>query len=177
MPHGAARVFAAITRDGSVHAAAWVVRVRYPAGCEDVGRHNALDKAIGLVRGKADSLRLHADYEPGELRDGAEVRHGRNLFLRRFRSDAFAVRMQETGMTLGVRTARPARGLCESRAIEIQACKNIDLLIKMANQIRLLGGSSAGRRRDRVATHLRRYWEPRMRAQMITYCGGSQAPG
>jgi len=50
---------------------------------------------------------------------------------------------------------------------------NIDLLIKMANEI---GEFFAGvevndpqaAARD-VANHLRRYWEPRMRAQMLKY--------
>ena len=48
---------------------------------------------------------------------------------------------------------------------------NIDHLIKMANEISSfwegeLGGDKAA---NDVATHLRRYWEPRMRAQMIQY--------
>ncbi len=50
---------------------------------------------------------------------------------------------------------------------------NIDLLIKMANEI---GNFFAGAdvkdpqaaARD-VASHIRRYWEPRMRAQMLKY--------
>jgi formate dehydrogenase subunit delta len=56
---------------------------------------------------------------------------------------------------------------------------NIDLLIKMANQITSfwegeLGEDAAA---TEVATHLRRYWEPRMRAQMITYAEERQGSG
>ena len=50
---------------------------------------------------------------------------------------------------------------------------NIDLLIKMANEIgEFFSGVEVNDReaaaRD-VANHLRRYWEPRMRAQMLKY--------
>ena len=50
---------------------------------------------------------------------------------------------------------------------------NIDLLIKMANEIgEFFAGvevnDPAAAARD-VANHLRRYWEPRMRAQMLEY--------
>jgi formate dehydrogenase subunit delta len=48
---------------------------------------------------------------------------------------------------------------------------NIDLLIKMANQITSFWEVEAEHdvAVKEVATHLRRYWEPRMRAQIITY--------
>jgi formate dehydrogenase subunit delta len=48
---------------------------------------------------------------------------------------------------------------------------NIDRLIEMANQISTFFASEAlpGRASADVATHLRRYWEPRMRAQIVTY--------
>jgi formate dehydrogenase subunit delta len=50
---------------------------------------------------------------------------------------------------------------------------NIDLLIKMANEIGdFFQGADASdpqaAARD-VANHIRRYWEPRMRAQMLRY--------
>jgi formate dehydrogenase subunit delta len=48
---------------------------------------------------------------------------------------------------------------------------NIDLLIKMANEIgEFFAGTTDkdGAARD-VANHLKRYWEPRMRAQILTY--------
>jgi len=48
---------------------------------------------------------------------------------------------------------------------------NIDLLIKMANEIGTFfsGTTDAdGAARD-VANHLKRYWEPRMRAQIMKY--------
>jgi len=48
---------------------------------------------------------------------------------------------------------------------------NIDLLIKMANEIGDFFGHTTdadSAARD-VANHLRRYWEPRMRAQMLKY--------
>jgi formate dehydrogenase subunit delta len=48
---------------------------------------------------------------------------------------------------------------------------NIDLLIKMANQIgEFFAGASDGEQAARdVASHLKRYWEPRMRTQIIAY--------
>jgi formate dehydrogenase subunit delta len=56
---------------------------------------------------------------------------------------------------------------------------NIDLLIKMANQITDFWEGEAGQEVavKEVATHLRRYWEPRMRAQMITYYHERQGSG
>lgn len=56
---------------------------------------------------------------------------------------------------------------------------NIDLLIKMANEIGSfwqgeMGGDEAA---NGVATHIRRYWEPRMRAQMIAYFEQRQGAG
>jgi len=50
---------------------------------------------------------------------------------------------------------------------------NIDLLIKMANEIgEFFAGADASdpqaAARD-VANHITRYWEPRMRAQMLKY--------
>src|SRR5438874_12432481 len=48
---------------------------------------------------------------------------------------------------------------------------NIDLLIKMANEIGefFAGTAEAPEAARAVANHLKRYWEPRMRAQMISY--------
>jgi formate dehydrogenase subunit delta len=56
---------------------------------------------------------------------------------------------------------------------------NIDLLIKMANQITDFWEGEAGHdvAVKEVATHLRRYWEPRMRAQLITYYHERQGSG
>ena len=47
---------------------------------------------------------------------------------------------------------------------------HIDLLISMANQISdfFHGASPESAPRD-VATHLKRYWDPRMRTQIIQY--------
>ena len=51
---------------------------------------------------------------------------------------------------------------------------HIDSLIKMANQIGAFFDGEAGNDHQEeaatlTATHLRRYWEPRMRTQMIDY--------
>jgi formate dehydrogenase subunit delta len=48
---------------------------------------------------------------------------------------------------------------------------NIDHMIKMANEITAFWRGEVGEEAaaNEVATHLKRYWEPRMRAQMITY--------
>ena len=49
----------------------------------------------------------------------------------------------------------------------------IDALIKMANQIASFfdgeGGDNPEEAAKLVATHLRRYWEPRMRTEIIEY--------
>ena len=56
---------------------------------------------------------------------------------------------------------------------------NIDLLIKMANQITEFWEGEVGEEAaaKEVSTHLRRYWEPRMRGQMMTYCEERQGSG
>lgn len=56
---------------------------------------------------------------------------------------------------------------------------NIDLLIKMANEIGSFwqGELGADEAANGVATHIRRYWEPRMRAQMIAYFEQRQGAG
>jgi formate dehydrogenase subunit delta len=58
---------------------------------------------------------------------------------------------------------------------------NIDLLIKMANEIGdffvgAQGNDAQAASRD-VANHIRRYWEPRMRAQMLKYYEERQGAG
>jgi formate dehydrogenase subunit delta len=56
---------------------------------------------------------------------------------------------------------------------------NIDLLIKMANEIgEFFAGTTDAQQAARdVANHLKRYWEPRMRAQIIAYCEQRQGKG
>ncbi|HEY4214341.1 MAG TPA: formate dehydrogenase subunit delta [Steroidobacteraceae bacterium] len=56
---------------------------------------------------------------------------------------------------------------------------NIDLLIRMANQISsfFTTESPPGKAPADVATHLRRYWDPRMREQIITYYEQRQGAG
>ncbi|HEX4389011.1 MAG TPA: formate dehydrogenase subunit delta [Steroidobacteraceae bacterium] len=48
---------------------------------------------------------------------------------------------------------------------------NVDLLIKMANQISefFVGSTDDDKAAHHVANHLRRYWDPRMRTQIIAY--------
>lgn len=56
---------------------------------------------------------------------------------------------------------------------------NIDLLIKMANEISayFTAEPDADQAAKAVAGHLRRYWEPRMRRQMVTYYEERQGAG
>jgi formate dehydrogenase subunit delta len=55
---------------------------------------------------------------------------------------------------------------------------NIDHLIKMANEITAFWeGEAPDKAAGEVATHFRRYWEPRMRQQMITYYQERQGAG
>jgi formate dehydrogenase subunit delta len=56
---------------------------------------------------------------------------------------------------------------------------NIDLLIKMANEIGdfFTGASPPGQAAKDVANHLKRYWEPRMHRQMLAYYEQRQGAG
>jgi len=56
---------------------------------------------------------------------------------------------------------------------------NIDLLIKMANEIgEFFAGTTDAQAAARdVANHLKRYWEPRMRAQIVKYYEERQGAG
>ena len=56
---------------------------------------------------------------------------------------------------------------------------NIDLLIKMSNEITafFVGEHDEAAATSQVANHLRRYWDPRMRAQIIAYCEERQGAG
>lgn len=56
---------------------------------------------------------------------------------------------------------------------------NIDLLIKMANEISAYFAAEPDTEQAAkdVAGHLRRYWEPRMRRQMIAYYEERQGAG
>ena len=56
---------------------------------------------------------------------------------------------------------------------------NIDLLIKMANEISAYFAAEpdAEQAVKSVAGHLRRYWEPRMRRQIISYYEERQGAG
>jgi len=56
---------------------------------------------------------------------------------------------------------------------------NIDHMIKMANEITAFWEGESGHEAaaKEVASHLRRFWEPRMRAQMITYYHQRQGAG
>jgi formate dehydrogenase subunit delta len=56
---------------------------------------------------------------------------------------------------------------------------NIDLLIKMANEISAYFAAEpdAEQAAKDVAGHLRRYWEPRMRRQIVTYYAERQGAG
>ena len=54
---------------------------------------------------------------------------------------------------------------------------NIDLLIKMANEIGefFAGTGDSDAAAAAVANHLKRYWEPRMRAQMLSTTSSARA--
>jgi formate dehydrogenase subunit delta len=56
---------------------------------------------------------------------------------------------------------------------------NIDLLIKMTNEISefFRTASEPDQAARDVAAHIRRYWEPRMRAQMLDYYEQRQGAG
>ena len=56
---------------------------------------------------------------------------------------------------------------------------NIDLLIKMANEIGdfFTGTTDPQQAARDVANHLKRYWDPRMRTQMLAYYEQRQGAG
>ncbi len=54
---------------------------------------------------------------------------------------------------------------------------DVELLITMANDVAAFfySAASPGEAARSVATHLRNYWEPRMRRQIIDYVGSGRA--
>ena len=55
---------------------------------------------------------------------------------------------------------------------------NIDHMIKMANEIGdFFRGATAAQASQDVARHLKRYWDPRMRKQMLEYLDERQGAG
>jgi formate dehydrogenase subunit delta len=56
---------------------------------------------------------------------------------------------------------------------------NIDLLVKMSNDITafFVGEHDEAQAAREVANHLRKYWDPRMRAQIIAYYEERQGAG
>jgi formate dehydrogenase subunit delta len=56
---------------------------------------------------------------------------------------------------------------------------NIDMLVKMVNEISayFAAGPDPEQAAKDVAGHLKRYWEPRMRRQIITYYREKQGAG
>src|ERR1700751_4789663 len=73
----------------------------------------------------------------------------------------------------GVRARRSACGVRASAPGNLgkQQAMNIDLLIKMTNEIGefFAGTTDADAAARDVANHLKRYWDPRMREQMPKY--------
>ena len=67
----------------------------------------------------------------------------------------------------------------ERRCNEPETRMNIDLLIKMANEISAFFAAETDQEQAvrAVANHLQRFWEPRMRAQIIAYCEQRQGAG
>ena len=56
---------------------------------------------------------------------------------------------------------------------------NIELLVKMANEISVFFASDSppSQAAQDVATHLRRFWEPRMRRQIVSHYEERQGEG
>ncbi len=56
---------------------------------------------------------------------------------------------------------------------------NIELLVKMANEISMFFASESApaQAANDVATHLRRFWEPRMRRQIVSHYEEHQGEG
>src|SRR5207237_609309 len=79
-------------------------------------------------------------------------------------------RAHDGGIRAG-RTARRVGAPAPAERPKTGRHMNIDLLIKMTNEIGefFAGTAEAPEAARAVANHLQRYWEPRMRAQIISY--------
>jgi hypothetical protein len=162
---------------GSIHAAAWVLARRQgrrsSVRARRRGPHNALDKVIGaLVRSEADMTKGYAlitSRASFEMVQKAATA-GISFVAAVSAPTALAIRMAEqTGLTLVGFARRHSHVVYANpdRLSEVPVLMKIEALIKMANQIADFFQGEAGRCAAAVAMHLRRYWEPRMRKDML----------
>ena len=165
----------------AVHAAAWcgrdgtIVLVR-----EDVGRHNALDKAIGALAraGVRARQRVFCHHQPLFVRDGGENGDlwrgdpgggfGANLACARARS-AFRRAPDRCRPPRPGAMLRGREGRSERRIGGLTTGK-IDKLVRMANQIGEFYAAMPEREAtEGAASHLRMYWTPKMIREIIAF--------